>query len=115
MSFPFLYDSPKQELRRGTNVRATHFNSHITTQVVGKMFIHVIRSPARDFIERWRFALPHKGSLFRIWPPTGISIVWPGEFMTDRDADYTAGAMYDFIMERIAKLLAAEIERAPTT
>jgi hypothetical protein len=111
MSFPFLYDSPKQELRRGANVRATHFNSHITTQVVGKMFIHVIRSPARNFVNRWRFTLPHKGSLFRIWPPTGISIVWPGRFMTDRDADYTAGAMYAFIMDRIAPLLAAANDR----
>ena len=37
LSFPFLYDSPKQELRRGTNIRATHYNSHITTQVIGKI------------------------------------------------------------------------------
>jgi hypothetical protein len=77
------------------------------------MFIHVIRSPARGFIERWRFTLPHKGSFFRIWPPTGVSIVWPGQFMTDGDADYVAGAMYNFIMDRIANLIAAQINGAP--
>ena len=30
--------------------------------------------------------------------------------MTDRDADYVAGALYNFIMDRISGLLAAGIE-----
>ncbi len=110
LSFPFLYLSPKQELRRGSNIRATYYNSHITTQIIDKMFIQVIRSPARNFVSRWRFTLPHKGSLFRIWPPTGVSIMWPGQFMTDRDADYTAGAMYSFIMDRLAGVIRSTIE-----
>jgi hypothetical protein len=114
MSLPFLYLSPKQELRRGSNIRATHFNSHITTLVIGKVFIQVIRSPARGFVDRWRFSLPHKGSLFRIWPPTGVSIVWPGRFMTDLDADRAAGAMYDFIMDRLAGVLRSTIEGMPS-
>jgi hypothetical protein len=114
MSLPFLYLSPKQELRRGSNIRATHFNSHITTLVIGKVFIQVIRSPARGFVDRWRFSLPHKDSLFRIWPPTGVSIVWPGRFMTDLDADRAAGAMYDFIMDRLAGVLRSTIEGMPS-
>jgi hypothetical protein len=107
--FPFLYLSPKQELRRGSNVRATYYNSHISTQVIGQLFIQVIRSPARSFIERWRFSMPDNGSFFRIWPPSNVSINWPGQFMTDRDADYVMGALYNFIMERLAPTFAAEI------
>lgn len=113
-SSPFLYFSPKQEVRRGSDIRASYYNSHISTQVIGKLYIHVIRSPARDFINRWRFSLPDKGSFFRIWPPSDVSIIWPGQFMTDRDADYVMGALYNFIMDRTAPLLAAGIERTST-
>jgi len=108
-STPFLYLSPKQEMRAGPNVRATHHNGHITTQVVGQLFIQVIRCPYRSFIERWRFATPDKGSFFRIWPPSGTIINWPGQFMSDRDADHIASAMYNFLMAGTAPLLAKAI------
>jgi hypothetical protein len=109
-SAPFLYLSPKQEARRGSNVMATYYNSHASTQVIGKLLIHVIRSPAHDFIERWRFTLPESGSLFRIWPPSDFSINWPGQFMNDRDADYVASALYNDLMDRISPLIKAGIE-----
>ncbi|WP_257167628.1 hypothetical protein [Bradyrhizobium sp. SRS-191] len=109
LSTPFLYHSPKQELRWGTNVRATHYNGHISTQVVGQLFIHVIRSPARRFVQGWRFSAPDKGSLFRIWPPTDTIIKWPGQFMSDRDADYVATAMHNFLIERIGPTLAKAV------
>jgi hypothetical protein len=67
-------------------------------QVVGQLFVQIIRSPARDFIGRWRFSTPDKGSLFRIWPPAGFSIRWPGRTMTDRDADYVTTALRDYLM-----------------
>jgi hypothetical protein len=98
-SVPFLYLSPKQEARR-TNERATYYNSNISTQVIGQLFIQVIRSPARDFIKRWRFATPDKGTLTRIWPPAPFSIAWPTRTMTDRDADYTVGALKNFLEDR---------------
>lgn len=104
-STPFQYFSRKQEMRAGPDVRATHHNSHISTQVVGKLFIQVIRCPYRGFVERWRFATPDKGSLFRIWPPSETIINWPGQFMSDRDADYVAGAMFNFLMAGTAPLL----------
>jgi hypothetical protein len=99
ISIPFLFLSPKQEARR-TNNRATYYNSSISTQVIGQLFIQVIRSPARDFIKRWRFTTPEKGALFRIWPPTPFSVSWPSKIMTDRDADYAAGALKTFLEER---------------
>jgi hypothetical protein len=107
-SIPFLYLSPLQErhreMRRGSDVRATYYNSHITTQVVGQLFIHAIRSPARKFVDGWRFSPPHKGALFRIWPPTTTSINWPGRTMTDQDADYAASALHMFLLDRIAAI-----------
>jgi len=90
----------KHEEFQVAKIPVTHFNSHISTQVVGKLFIHVISSPGRDFIKGWRFSTPNKGALFRIWPPTSISINWPPQVMTDRDADYAAGALYFFLLER---------------
>ena len=38
-------------------------------------------------IEKWKFSPPDGGSLFRIWPPSDVSISWPGQIMTDRDAE----------------------------
>jgi hypothetical protein len=112
-SSPFLYLSPKQEARRRANIAATFYNSHTSTQVIGGLFIHVMRSPAHDYIEKWRFSLPDSGSLFRIWPPSEISISWPGKLMTDRDADYVAAGMYNDLMRRIAPLIREGVERAP--
>jgi hypothetical protein len=98
-SIPFLFLSAKQEARR-TNERATYYNSGISTQVIGQLFIQVIRSPARDFIKRWRFATPDKGTLIRIWPPAPFSVAWPPRTMTDRDADYAVGALKTFLEDR---------------
>ncbi|HUH84850.1 MAG TPA: hypothetical protein VLX85_09570, partial [Stellaceae bacterium] len=98
-SNPFLYLSDNDKRRR-PGKEATFFNSHISTQVIGELFIHVIRSPARSFIDGWRFSPPHKGTLFRIWPPSGVSIAWPARTMTDHDADYVASALFLFLQER---------------
>jgi hypothetical protein len=54
--------------------------------------------PSSEVIDRWRFALPDKGSFFRIWSPTEISVNWPGRVMTDRDADYAMGALYELLL-----------------
>jgi hypothetical protein len=94
---PFLHLSDKQVARRSNEI-ATHFNSNMSTRVIGQLFIQIIRSPARDFIRGWRFSTPDKGALYRIWPPTGFSIPWPGRTMTDHDADYVTTALRDFLM-----------------
>lgn len=98
-STPFFYGSEKQ-IARFPDLRPRFYNSHISTQVVGQLFIHVIRSPAIKFINNWRFTTPDRGSVFRIWPPSEISLNWPGTTMTDRDADYVASAMATFLSER---------------
>jgi len=80
------------------NKIATFFNSHASTQVVGELFIHVLRSPMPNLIPRWTFAPPNGGMLFRIWPRTETSIVWPQQAMTDLDAVYTANAFMNFML-----------------
>lgn len=77
---------------------ATTFNSQVSTQVVGELFIHILRSPMPNLVPRWKFALPDHGSLFRIWPPSETSISWPGRRLTDLDAIYIDNAFLNFII-----------------
>jgi hypothetical protein len=100
---PFNHLSDKQLARSPNKVTTDHFNSNMSTQVIGQLFIEVIRSPARRFINGWRFSTPDKGSLYRIWPPAGFSITWPGRTMSDRDADYVATALRDFLGRIVEK------------
>ena len=50
-----------------------------------------------DFIERWKFSSPRRGTLFRISPLSSISIKWPGRALTDREADQIADAIPEFL------------------
>ena len=77
--------------------RPKYYNSAVTTQVIGKLFIQVVHSPMRFLVNGWRFALPHGGTLFRIWPPATFSVGWPGKVMTDLDAD-TADAINEYLI-----------------
>jgi hypothetical protein len=97
-SHPFLLLPDEIANERATK-EATHFNSQASTQVIGQLFIHVFRSPMPNLIRRWTFTLPDKGSLFRIWPPSQVSIMWPGQAMTDLDATYTANAFMNFVLK----------------
>jgi hypothetical protein len=78
---------------------ATYYNGHVTTQIIGKLFIQIIRAPTsfHSVVARWRFAPPDGGTLFRIWPPSTISIAWPGAMLTERDAVYADEAFKRFL------------------
>ncbi len=89
---------PDRLAARRPNKVATYYNSQSSTQVIGQLFIHVLRSPMPNLIPRWRFAPPDRGTLFRIWPPTQTSIAWPAKTMTDLDAVYTSNAFMNFIL-----------------
>ncbi len=96
-SRPFLLLPEKIAAKRPSR-EATYFNSNSTTQVIGKLFIHILRTPMPDVIERWRFPLPDRGALFRIWPPAQSSIIWPSRALTDCDADVAASAFAEFVL-----------------
>ena len=94
---PFLL-MPDNLAARRPNKIATYYNSQASTQVIGQLFIHVFRSPMPNLITRWKFTLPDRGSLFRIWPPTQTSIVWPGKMLSDFDALFIANEFMNFML-----------------
>jgi len=105
LSTPFLLLPDKQAIKR-KNRRATYYNGTSSTQVIGNLFIQIVRSPMHRFVARWRFALPRGETLFRIWPPTQFNIAWPGGAISDRSAEYIAGAVKELLAsietERVA-------------
>lgn len=96
ISTPFLL-LPDAITAMRVDRRATYYNSHVSTQIIGKLFIQIIRSPMPNLITRWRFSPPERGLLYRIWPRTNTSVVWPPRAISDRDADYIAGAFKAFL------------------
>lgn len=81
-------------------------NSHATTQIIKKLFIHVIHGPQQALVDGWRFTAPRvslTGNLIKIWPPTGVGIrQWPQKALTDSDA-YTATYVLLSSLMRIAE------------
>ncbi len=90
---------PDRLVKKRPNRMATYYNSSATTQVIGKLFIHVIRFPTRNFVERWQFATPNNGTIFRIWPEPTFSLKFPGRPLDDADADYVSNALPNFVIE----------------
>jgi hypothetical protein len=96
LSVPFLL-LPDRIVAKRSHRRATYYNSHATTHVIGELFIQIIRTPMPNFIRRWSFPLPQGVALFRIWPPAPFSIRWPGGPLDDFAADTVAAALRDFM------------------
>jgi hypothetical protein len=48
----------------------------------------------------FRFHLPGKQAIFRIWPPTSYGIRWPAGPIDDASASYIGDAMKEFMMMR---------------
>ena len=84
--FPLIRDA----VLRSRKSHITKANSHATTMVFQHLFIHVVYCRDHSFVKQWRFPTPKsgiiKGHLFRIWPPSGNTILWPGKTLTDREA-----------------------------
>jgi hypothetical protein len=96
---PFLL-VPQATRERLKTPRASYSNSHVTTQIIGKLFIHTLHTPHPGFPEKWRFFTPNRGMLLRIWGPRQFGIKWPaGRAMDDDDAYYVANAVTEFILD----------------
>ena len=93
--------SPKSLADLDTDALPTHYNGHSTTQIINKLFIQTVRIPEHSFIQRWQFNLPNRGSLFRIWPPTKVSIKWPGRSLTERDVDFASNAVEKALLRAV--------------
>jgi hypothetical protein len=104
---------PDKVAQRRKSYLATHFNSNSTTQVLGKLYIHVMHTPMLALIKRWRFSFPHKGALFRIWPPVESSIKWPGAPLDDAAADAVADALFQH-MPKVQADWFASLKKPPS-
>ena len=94
-STPFLALSVKRAGKRA-GMRATFYNSDASTQVIGKLFIHVVHSPVPNLARKFSFNLPSGGTLYRIWPTTNTSVIWPPKGMSDWDAHVASVAVHNF-------------------
>jgi hypothetical protein len=95
---PFLLLPHDIAIRRPSR-RATYYNGHATTQIIGQLLIHIIRSPMANLSTKWRFKQLRRGQMFRIWPPTNYSITWPSGTIDDTAASYIADAVKEFMIE----------------
>lgn len=105
-AIPFLV-LPDRRVAKRRHRRATYYNSHATTQIVGELLIHVMRCPMHRLIRRWTFRLSSGMALFRIWPPSSYSIRWPGGTIDDGAAYYIANAVKGYMERLEADRLAA--------
>ena len=94
---PFLV-LPDHIVARRRDRRATYYNGHASTQIIGELLIHVIRSSHPRLATMFRFHLPHRQAIFRIWPPTVYGLAWPAGTIDDASATYIANAVKGFMM-----------------
>ncbi len=106
VAIPFLLLPEKIAAKRSTR-RATYYNSQATTQIIGQLLIHVMRSPMHSLIPRWIFKLPRGIRLYRIWPPSNYSFVWPSGTLDDTAADDASNAARAFLKRVEADRLAS--------
>jgi hypothetical protein len=78
--------------------RKTRANSHATTMVFQHLFVHVIYLREHSFAAKWKFPSPSDnpfaGHLYRIWPLPGHSFFWPGNTITDKEAECFSMAVF---------------------
>jgi hypothetical protein len=95
ISTPFLV-LPDKLAQARPDKRATFYNSQVSTQIIGEMLIHVIRAPHPRLARMWRFHLPQRQGIFRIWPVSEYGVTWPLATINDTSASYIADAYKEF-------------------
>jgi hypothetical protein len=61
---------PDRVVAQRKSKKVTYYSGAATSQLIGQLFIQVIRSPHHDLVSKWCFDTPNGGILFRIWPPS---------------------------------------------
>jgi hypothetical protein len=75
-SHPMLIIPPAVAKRR-KDLTANYYNSQAATYVIGKLFIHLIRSPHQNLVRYWTYDPSIVIKLRRIWPASGFDTAWP--------------------------------------
>lgn len=97
-SYPMLL-IPNSVARRRKSDAATYYNSQVATYVIGKLFIHLLRTPHQNLVRQWRFHRSVAPKLCQLWPLTGFDVVWPPNPLTDIEAGYVRDAIREFARE----------------
>ena len=92
---PFLVLPERVVAHRGHR-HATYYNGHASTRIIGELLIHIIRSPHPRLATMFRFHLPRRQAIFRIWPPNVYGLTWPAGTIDDASASYIADAVKEF-------------------
>lgn len=87
------------------NDAANHFNGHSTTQMIGELFIHVIRFRSNSPIpaHTWKFQIPIANKLFQIWPPVNSIMNWPGQILFPLEIDAIANSVLTYTQSEARK------------
>lgn len=105
---------PDSVARRRKNDLATHYNSQTATYVIGKLLIHLIRSPHQNLTRLWHWHPAVAPKLCRIWPLTGWDVFWPPTPLTDEEAGYVAGAIHALVKRsRQRKVASGALHNSP--
>jgi hypothetical protein len=92
VSSPFsINDDPTKTGKRASP------NSCASSQVIGRLFAHVLRSEDHELVQTWHFGETARRSLRCIWPTGDTSLVWPPPALTDKVAAEVAEAVKDRI------------------
>ena len=75
------------------------FNGHTTTQMIGELFIQVIRFPPIMSAHKWNFRVPVDAKLTLIWPPVNSILKWPKPPLSYREQLALANNLRDFAIE----------------
>jgi hypothetical protein len=107
MNSPHLLLPEKVAKKRRTRI-ANYFNGETITYVFGEMMIHVMRCPYEFAIKTWRFPPSVSYKLRQIWPPTGLSFIWPPQSLSDTEVHLISRCFNEFLKEAKAAHSAAK-------
>lgn len=72
----------------------TEYNSAATTQIIGKLLIHVVHGPILRLFRHRGFLPAATEKMAMIWPVSGQLVRWPLKPLGDRDAREIASGMF---------------------
>jgi hypothetical protein len=76
---------------------APDFNSAATTQIIGKLFLHVLHGPLLRLIKRTGRVPGNHARAPRIWPMTRKPVAWTGDPISEREGYQIASGLYSAI------------------
>lgn len=90
------------------NAAPKYYNGQSSTMLIGKLLIQVVRGPIGASFNRWNFQLVDGGQLFKIWPPSSLSIKWPPKTLSIREVNMTISSVENTLLNIAKKRIMAK-------